>query len=138
MKGIVEIPGPSAKRHLFWLNRNLEMMASSPERGFGFDLILGGIFNSLPTVVLSMARNQTSAINEVEIENVDYTSSVEGIDVIDTNILENENVINGEDEDTGNPLLTQNTDIFSSKAVGKYNGYLGVTIILTIVDCELD
>jgi hypothetical protein len=92
------------------------MMASSPERGFAFDLILGGIFNSLPAVGLSMTRNQTSAINEVKGGNVGGTSSVEGIDVIDTNISENENVINGEDEDTGNPLLTQNTDIFGNKA----------------------
>lgn len=56
MKGIAATVGPGGRRDFFWLERNFEMMASSPARGLGFNLRFGGIFTSVPAAAAAMAR----------------------------------------------------------------------------------
>src|SRR5262245_6148340 len=55
MKAIAATLEPS-RRDFSWLDQNFGMMTSSPVRGLGFNLRLGGIFTSVPAAVASMAR----------------------------------------------------------------------------------
>lgn len=55
MKAIAATVGAAGRRDFFWLDQNFAMMASSPKRGLGFSLRLGGIFTSVPAAVASMA-----------------------------------------------------------------------------------
>ncbi len=59
-----------SRRDFFWLNSSFAMMASSPKRGFGFDLHFGGIFTSVPTAVAAMAPHDAvvSTVNELDDE----------------------------------------------------------------------
>ncbi|MBI1218691.1 MAG: hypothetical protein GC186_09115 [Rhodobacteraceae bacterium] len=53
MKGISVTTGLAGRRDAFWLDQNFSMMASSPARGLGFNLRLGGTFTSVPVAVAS-------------------------------------------------------------------------------------
>lgn len=56
MKGIAATVGQGGRRDFFWLAGGFSMTASSPVRGLGFNLNLGGIFTSVPAAAASMVR----------------------------------------------------------------------------------
>lgn len=64
MKGIAVTPRTGSHRDYFWLDDGFRMQASSPARGFGFDLNFGGIFTSVPVAVATLAmRSQVLSAN---------------------------------------------------------------------------
>jgi hypothetical protein len=55
MKPIAVTALPGSRTDFFWLKSSFEMYASSPKRGFGFDLNFGGVFTSVPAAVSAIA-----------------------------------------------------------------------------------
>lgn len=64
MKSIAVSVSPTGRRDFFWLGGNFSMWSSSPVRGLGFNISLGGIFTSPPVAVASTTRRRVVVVDD--------------------------------------------------------------------------